>query len=184
MQFLSDGLMVVDHNCAVGWVDEVAASILHSDLGIAVSGGHLRWSGRRSLLNDEAFSTFLSHNETSTKKRLFLRSNDDQVLVLSRYTCPFELGGHGDDKNFLIRISVLYLSSEIDEEGITQLYGLTAAESSVVSALAARANATLAASELGLSRETVKSHLRNIYGKTGTVSIGQLMLLIGKLSAP
>ena len=70
-------------------------------------------------------------------------------------------------------IAVLFLSDperpqEAPAELLQRLYGLTPAEARVLEALVAGHNLNGVAAELGITRETVRSHLKCIFDKTDT----------------
>jgi DNA-binding CsgD family transcriptional regulator len=78
------------------------------------------------------------------------------------------LDGNGASGLATVFISDPEARLETSHEIIRRLYGLTAREASVASAFAAHANLEQVSSELGISRETVRWHLRQLYRKTGT----------------
>lgn len=61
---------------------------------------------------------------------------------------------------------------------LRRLYGLTAAQARLAEALANQKRLSEAAEELGISRETAKSHLRQIFLKTETSRQSELIRLI------
>ena len=61
------------------------------------------------------------------------------------------------------------------------MFGLTAAEATVALALAAGASAGAIARDRAISLETVRSHLKTIFAKTGTKRQATLVLLILQL---
>jgi DNA-binding CsgD family transcriptional regulator len=68
--------------------------------------------------------------------------------------------------------------------GFAKLFGLTAGEQRALSVLAMGNGPQEAANVLGISLNTVKSHLRNIFEKTGTNGQTELMQLMSKSAAP
>jgi DNA-binding CsgD family transcriptional regulator len=62
-----------------------------------------------------------------------------------------------------------------------RLYGLTAREAALASALSTGKTLEQAAEELGMTYETARSHLRRILGKTNTSRQSELILLLARL---
>jgi PAS domain S-box-containing protein len=65
-----------------------------------------------------------------------------------------------------------------ESQAISQLYGLTAAESRLVVALASGQTLKDAADQFGVTQSTLRSQLKSIFGKTNTNSQSQLVRLI------
>lgn len=82
----------------------------------------------------------------------------------------------------VVEIRVLRTSRQADASVVARAFSLTPAQEAVINALMRTQSATLAVQRLGLSRETVKTHLQKIYGKTETGSLAQLMMLLGKFA--
>ncbi len=66
---------------------------------------------------------------------------------------------------------------------LRRLYGLTAAEIKVTLKLAQGVNLHAASEELGIRYETARSYLKSVFLKTSTHGQGELVALIGRLSA-
>lgn len=61
---------------------------------------------------------------------------------------------------------------------IRNRYALTAAESQLVAALLKTGSASAAAQHLGLSENTIKTHLRSVFSKTGVHRQAELIQLV------
>jgi DNA-binding CsgD family transcriptional regulator len=68
-----------------------------------------------------------------------------------------------------------------DPELLKKLFDLTPKEAEVASKLCAGRTMEQAAGELGMQYETVRTHLRRIFSKTGTSRQTELVILLGKL---
>ena len=82
----------------------------------------------------------------------------------------------GDDVAGRARCMVLFSTSNIAK--LAEDYGLTPAESRVLSALTAGKGLTAVARKLGISRSTAHSHLDKIFQKTGTNRQAELVSLV------
>jgi DNA-binding CsgD family transcriptional regulator len=69
-------------------------------------------------------------------------------------------------------------------QAFAQLYHLTPAELRIVLAMVAGLRPQDAADVLGLSLQTVKTHLASVFQKTGTTGQGELMALLARGSGP
>lgn len=68
--------------------------------------------------------------------------------------------------------------TEIDQRRLTQLYGLSRAESRVIVLLAKGYRLDQCAETLGVAYETVRKHLKQVFGKTGTDRQAELVRLL------
>jgi DNA-binding CsgD family transcriptional regulator len=68
--------------------------------------------------------------------------------------------------------------SEKPEVVLIRLYGLTPAEAKVAALIVRGMSARQAAESLGISYNTIKSHLKGVFAKTGTNGQGDLIRLI------
>ena len=75
---------------------------------------------------------------------------------------------------FISRPSGLQLSPK----RLTELYGLTPAEGRLASRLAALRNMEQAADDLGISINTARTQIKSVFGKTGTRSQSELIMLL------
>jgi DNA-binding CsgD family transcriptional regulator len=75
----------------------------------------------------------------------------------------------------LVLIHDLDVSDPLPLDGLAWLYRLTPAEARVCDVLFRSASIDRTAGELGLTRNTVRSHLKSIYSKLGITTQGQLM---------
>src|SRR4051812_26093404 len=69
-------------------------------------------------------------------------------------------------------------------EAIALLYGLTTAERNVLEHIAESHSPQETADHLGVSVNTVKTHLQKIFAKTGTARQADLVRLIARSTAP
>lgn len=82
-----------------------------------------------------------------------------------------------------ILIADLDRSSDLTEKDLQSLYRLTPAEARVAHEIAAGADRKECAKNLSISVETVRSHLKRIFEKTGTSTQRELVALLARSSA-
>ena len=73
---------------------------------------------------------------------------------------------------------------ETDQQALRRWYGLTASEAELASKMAAGRTIQETATELAISWNTARWHLKNVYAKTSTAGQGQLMRLLLMSPAP
>lgn len=176
----SDGLVSLSRTRHVVTLDKNAQRILDADLGLRVASGKLKSTSKAASSDDEALTAFLSKDFDQTEP-FVLQPRNGLLLMLHRYAAPHAETFAHESATTVLRIAVVNLRASIDSSVVGLAFDLTPAEQSVVATLTVTPSASSAARKLGLSRETVKTHLRSIYGKTGMTSLTQLMLLIGQL---
>jgi DNA-binding CsgD family transcriptional regulator len=71
----------------------------------------------------------------------------------------------------------------LDFETLERLYGMTAAECRVAAAVCAGETLCAVGERLGVSENTVKTQLQNVYQKTGTHRQAQLVKVLLSLSS-
>jgi len=76
------------------------------------------------------------------------------------------------------------IASGAGGSGFAQVHGLTPAETKVASLIARGHNGRQAAEQLGVSYNTIKTHLRQIFAKTGASRQGGLIRLMMSAPAP
>ena len=69
-------------------------------------------------------------------------------------------------------------TTEMDPAQICQLYGLSRAEARVVALLASGYRLDLVAETLGVTYDTVRKHLKQVFSKTGTDRQAELVRLM------
>lgn len=178
----SDGLISVSQSGHIITLDDNAERILDADLGLRVFQGKLKSCTKNGNSDPEAFQAFLNARNAGASHPYVVPVRHGLVLVVHRYLVPYSISFAHQSATCILRIAVVNLGAEVNAHVMAGLFGLTPAETTVVSALTHTPSASEAARQLGVSRETVKTHLRSIYGKTGVSSLIQLTLLIGKLA--
>ncbi len=91
---------------------------------------------------------------------------------------------HDDEAVIAIFVSDAAATIDAPHSSLTQLFGLTPAESRLATALANGLSLDEASAKLHISRNTSRAHLRSIFSKTGVNQQTQLVSLILKSVAP
>lgn len=98
-------------------------------------------------------------------------------------------GLHGHRTDIARAVAAVFVSQPADcglpwQEALAGLFGLSPAEARVLAALVNGGGRDDVAQTLGISRQTLKSHLARIYAKTGTTGHAEVRNLVASLSLP
>jgi DNA-binding CsgD family transcriptional regulator/PAS domain-containing protein len=104
------------------------------------------------------------------------------VLPLNSGTRRRTCAAHSASAALFVHKAALNVSSQ--PEVIAKAYGLTPSELTVLFTMTDALGVRDIAKILGLSQATIKTHLHNLYGKTGTKRQSELMRLIASFSSP
>ena len=106
----------------------------------------------------------------------------DYTLNFSSLATQNEFGSGADAPRAIAFITDSVAPITLDSELLKKAYGLTPAEVRLVEKTAECLTVEEAADQLGVSRNTAKTQLQNIYGKTNTNNRAKLMKLIISLA--
>jgi DNA-binding CsgD family transcriptional regulator len=159
-------------------LDRAGSVIDASTLGqraLGCSPGMLVRNGRLAFADpaiDERFVRWLGRGDGAAAYAITVRSNDAAPchVVVSAVD---EIGARRD----VAFIAIIYCPQETREIGLdvlTQLYGLTRAQADVARALYAGYTVDQTAKQLELSRNTVRTHLKQIFSKCEVRSQAEL----------
>ncbi len=180
---LSIGVIVLDRRAVVLEANRFARTILDAGEGLSIVTGTLaaEIGGRRLKLRD-----------------LLVRLNDrgalmpsDEVSILpvprpagqrplTLLLAPLEVPVDGNDGGAaaLLFVGDPERPAVFDQARIARLYGLSRAESRVAALLASGYRLEQVAEALDIAYETVRKHLKQIFGKTGTYRQAELVRML------
>ena len=175
-----EGTLFLNGDTHIINADAEALAILKTHKGLALQGGRLISTSYHTGQDTQSLQDFLS-TPMSQAKPFSIRMEDDTLTLLERFPLPTEFLKKEAAPNIqMLMIRYINLNTQPNMTAFTSAYGLTPAEERVTTALTRCETATKAASSLGIGRDTVKSHLQNIYAKVRVKSLPQLMMQIGK----
>lgn len=171
------GVIIVDRSGKALQLNAPASTILAQDDGIALRRGTV-------TLDDPALGRVLQARLAAKDEQppLTLRierrsGTGDLLLAVGNAPAPeFVAAGGGP-------AAVLYLTDpaadpHVSTEAVRELLGLTQSEAAVTAHLAEGLALAEVATRLGISPNTVRAHLRSIFGKTGVKRQSQLVQLV------
>jgi len=175
------GIFVLSPNGSVVVRNAEADRLLDSTDGIALSR-----EGRLHATNDSqraALSTAITkaintaqaqHNQAETVMSLTRRSGEDPYLVeIAPIRDRDEIDGHF--KGALVFVIDPTKTDVVSTEGLQQLYGLTPSESEICKLVAEGLETDEVADARNLTRETVRTYIKQILQKTGVKNRAQLV---------
>jgi DNA-binding CsgD family transcriptional regulator len=182
---LSVGVVLLDRRARVIYSNAAAASLSSDDSVLCVRNGMI---AARSDLHASRFASLIrSVLSGMTAASISLpRSGDGRpITVVASSVRGRDVGRFADhhmpDAAVLLLMIDPTTRPKIPSAWIMEAYGLTQAEARV--ALAASSGTTIAetAEQLGLSSNTVKTHLRKVFDKTGVSRQAELVRLVASI---
>lgn len=175
--------LVLDRNCAVVWRNEAARRRLGRDGPLCLKGDRLVLAERHQEAHLHAFL----HSLEGTPQRRAFRAGDGSWVVLAawkaaaRPDAPGRRNANGkslaDDSLYFVEFVCPHSSRSAKDSGLGAQFSLTPAECAVVDALVCQHSPVEAAEMLGVSINTVRTHVRRLYAKLDVNSQIQLVSL-------
>ncbi len=156
--------------------DAGARAIFKSQSTLVLRKDRLRSTAMKSSMNDEIMQTFLTAGN-APHYPFVLAEQGRSLITLD--VLPAHRSPSGQSARPVV-ICRSFPHSAPNVKAFCTFYELSKAECRVVETLTSSPNATQAAKTIGISRDTIKSHLSRIYSKTESASLSQLMLLVGR----
>jgi DNA-binding CsgD family transcriptional regulator len=178
------GMLVLDGNCQVLMENASAARVLALEDGIEIlSTGLAATDTRENTKLHELIKTALESTEgqslSGTSFMQVSRPSGRQpfsVMVSPLLSAP--AGALSSEAVVACFISDPEAGQVPTLEALGQIYGLTPAEAEVAQLLAKGLSLDEIAADRGISLNTVRSHLKHIFSKTGTSRQGELLGLV------
>ncbi|WP_016746541.1 helix-turn-helix transcriptional regulator, partial [Rhizorhabdus wittichii] len=171
------GVIILDRRGKVLRLNPPASTILAERDGIALRGDALTFDDAEIGRQLQARLARSDENGPLTLRIERPSGTGDLLLVVGQAPAPeFVSAGGGP-------AAVLFLTDpthgpRISAEAIRDLLGLTQGEAAVAAHLAEGLAPAEVAARLGISANTVRAHLRSIFGKTGVKRQSQLVQLV------
>jgi DNA-binding CsgD family transcriptional regulator len=184
LDLLTAGVVMVNSGSQVLFMNRVAEDILSESDGLEIVSDILQVSTDGSLAPiQEVLRAQIGFFSTSTPEVVSVcvrRSSGTPLTVVVRTASA--LVGNGNSANATTLVFILDPDRPvgISRADLRQLYGLTYTESNLVNWLVDGKTLEECRVLLGVRPSTVRMHLRNVLGKTGTASQGELVWLLFK----
>lgn len=182
LNLLATGMALVDRDCRLLLANRSAARVLNSGDGLLLSHGRINASARetaehlRNLVYGVCTGT---GGEDDVGAGVMTIERNDSVRPLSLKVAPVQLNA-GDDSSKVAAIFIrdLEVRQTVPPEVVAKLFGLTSAEARVVVELVKGKRPQEVAEEHGVSVNTVRNQLKQIFSKTNTGRQSELVSLV------
>jgi DNA-binding CsgD family transcriptional regulator len=178
------GVAFLDRTGALVAANRIARKVIETGAPLIIANGCLaiEQNGRRIRLRDMiARVNADAEIDGMAAAHAFSLSRSNEHRPLTMMLAPIdERNPMADDGTVA---AVLYMGDaerpvQMDHVRVGQLYGLSRAESRVAALLASGYRLDEAAEILGVAYETVRKHLKQIFGKTGTFRQAELVRML------
>jgi len=182
LNLLSTGMALVDRDCRLLLANHSASRLLDSGDGLALSHGRITASRRdqvdhlRDLVDGVCTGTGVPADEGAGVMTI---DRGEGVRPLSIKVAPVQLNS-GDDGSKVAAVFIrdLEIRQSVPPEVVAKLFGLTFAEARVVVELVKGKRPQEVADDLGVSLNTVRNQLKQIFSKTNTGRQSELISLV------
>ncbi len=169
-------IYALDSCAGITQMNNSARLMLDGELVLCVEDGVLRPKDRMARSKfEQALSIAIKGQVAET-----LLSAADGVPSLAAQFVPVNPGRLAHPSSTVV---LLYVWNPLESSAglgtvLQRLYGLTAAEAQLAECLAAGMELSTAAEQLGISRNTARNHLQQVFAKTGTNRQGEFLTRI------
>jgi len=181
IDMLSIGMAVLDRTGAIIEANPVARAAIDAGEGLSVVGGSLvaDVAGRRLKVRDLMVRKTDRNDQSDELSTLSIpRASGRRPLTLMLIGLQYVSAADERGPAALLFIGDPERPVRFDQTRIARLYGLSRAESRVAALLAAGYRLEQVAEMLDIAYETVRKHLKQIFGKTGTYRQAELVRML------
>lgn len=180
------GVVIVNYSARVHFMNKQAVQLFAQNDGLEVGQDKILRAGRvestktlHGLIHDAARGTDNREGGAMTVVRPSFK-RDFSLLVMP---LPEEDGSFGAEEDVAVFINDPELHNEPPTKVLARLYDLTETEARVLQALIVGKNLDKVAEDFNVSLNTVRSHLKQVFRKTGTNRQPELVSLVLNSSA-
>lgn len=174
------GTVILDHSHKILKMNRFAASILSEQDGVSLSGGRVAFSDSktdgefRALLKSAASGVAVDAPELRVERP---SGRPDLSVVVRPVSIP-DFMHTGSAPAIALLISDPGGKTLVTAQSLRAVFDLTPAEAGIAASLANGMSVSDTAAHLGVALNTVRTHLRSIFSKTGVSRQSQLVHLI------
>ena len=184
---LSVGIAIVSENRRVIRINRAAAAILEDGGGLRLANGQIEAVNRhdhRHLCDIVARVGDRKNGESRQGEALYIArtaSVKPLAVVVSPLAAP-DVSAGADNPAAAIFISDPTRLAATNTKNLRRIYDLTPTEARMAAYIAAGCSIDISAKEMGVTRQTARTHLKRVFSKTGASRQGELVSLL--LSGP
>jgi len=173
LDMLPIGVILLNSGAQIVTANSTARDILHDEDGIYVnaSGMGVRLSGGRLKLRDLITGGPSRGGDKAAETQGFSiprGTGRRGITVLLSPVEDFPQARGAEDPVYVLFVADPERAVDVDPKRLTRIYGLSRAEARVAALLATGKRLDQVAENLGLTYETVRKHLKQIFSKTST----------------
>jgi DNA-binding CsgD family transcriptional regulator len=178
INMLNLGILIVDHEARITFANQFAKRLLQSHSGLSVNRQDSSCASRPAGSLDRRLRQAISRRRKADDVYLALPAAGDKSLIVLVVPCRSDEAGATDAASSILFVSDPAADSNVDLRPIARLYGLTGAETRLLDALVKGQRTRDYAKLAGITLNTVKGHLNQLFRKTQTSRQSQLVLRV------
>lgn len=182
LNLLTTGMALVDRDCRLLLANRSASRILDSGDGLVLSHGRITATRREQIddLRNLVSAVCMGQNAADDQGAgVMTIERADGARPLSIKIAPVELNaGENSSRVAAVFVRDLDVRQSVPPEVVAKLFGLTFAEARVVVELVKGKRPQEVADDIGVSLNTVRNQLKQIFSKTNTGRQSELVSLV------
>jgi DNA-binding CsgD family transcriptional regulator len=179
---LNLGVILTNEDSQVVHANSAAKEMMGDNGHLRMSGGRLRAEGKAAAEINAAVRQAARNEADIGNGGVSVRLTADGEPPIIAHVLPLA----ARDSRSRLHPAAVFVTSSVDEaryaQTVAATYGLTPAESKVLAQILGGKNPVEAALALGVTRNTARSHLKNIFQKTGVSRQFELVRLAMQIS--
>jgi len=173
------GTVILDHSHKVLKMNRFAASILSEQDGVSLSGGRVVFADAKTDADYRALLKAVVKGEPEDLElRVARPSGRPDISVVARPVSIPDFMHTGSAPAIALLLSDPGSRTLVTPQSLRNVLDLTPAEAAIAASLANGMSVSDTAAHLGVALNTVRTHLRSIFSKTGVSRQSQLVHLI------
>jgi len=174
------GTVILDYSYKVLKMNRFAASILSEQDGVSLFGGRVVFGDAKTDADYRALllSAVKGESEDAPELRVARPSGRPDISVVVRHVSIPDFMHTGSAPAIALLLSDPGSRALVSAQSLRTVFDLTPSEAAIAASLANGMSVSDTASHLGVALNTVRTHLRSIFSKTGVSRQSQLVHLI------
>ena len=178
MNLLNLGILIVDHECRITFANDYATELLRSVRGVRVPDTLSADRNNGASSFNKRLRDAIADGGQRSDSLLALTGADAQTLIVQ--IVPYRSTGSGQEgvSGSILFVSDIRTAPDLDLRPAAKLYGLTRAELRLLEAVLRGETVAGYSKTEGVTLNTVKGHLAQLFRKTQTCRQSQLVLRV------
>jgi DNA-binding CsgD family transcriptional regulator len=176
MNSLNLGILIVDHECRITFANNYATELLRSLRGVQLHNPRSADRIHSASPFDKRLREAISDRDRRADSFFALNSAGANSLIVQ--IVPYSSGGESGASGSILFVGDATSKPDLDLGPTAKLYGLTRAELRLLEALLGGEKVGDYAKKWGVTHNTVKGHLAQLFRKTQTCRQSELVLRV------